>query len=367
MDTGGLLNSDWATPNDDKLALLKRLPATSVASLLGETPPGPEPPPPPPIPPKPPPPPHLSTALMARFLKPPPPPPSLSPPPPPHPLPPPHTAEAAPKPTQTSTQILGSANIPGYGEDVKGSGTTPTVAFMTLVAAATALLILLWVNPHIRATAVAMFVRVWHGAPLRPARVADDTRARPKKRLVSPLGGYEEEERFALNPEERVAPALERRKAAGASTPQAQEQSQELASQAEAPNGRKQPAAIHADVERRRPRALRAGAAVSNGRPLDEIASLPATSGLFPGQRVRIHSLNGAPHHNGKTGILIDEQSAYGDGTVRWKVCLSSGEKLSLRPGCLEVLGEEMEAMVAALEHAGEHEKAAVLRGNLAR
>ena len=30
VDTGGLLKNDWATPNDGKVALLKRLPATSV-------------------------------------------------------------------------------------------------------------------------------------------------------------------------------------------------------------------------------------------------------------------------------------------------------------------------------------------------
>ncbi len=44
-------------------------------------------------------------------------------------------------------------------------------------------------------------------------------------------------------------------------------------------------------------------------------------------------------------------------------MCLSSGDKLSLRVESIELLGPGLEAMAAALEHAGEHEKAAVLRG----
>ena len=79
---------------------------------------------------------------------------------------------------------------------------------------------------------------------------------------------------------------------------------------------------------------------------------------------MRVHGLQSAPHHNGKAGILI-EQADLGDETVRWNVCLAGGEKLALREGNLEVLGAGMEAMVAALEHAGEHEKAAVLKGTL--
>ena len=85
---------------------------------------------------------------------------------------------------------------------------------------------------------------------------------------------------------------------------------------------------------------------------------------LAAGQRVRIRGLKTAAHHNGKTGILI-EQVVVVDGTVRWNVCLSSGDKLSLRPDSVELLGPGLEAMAAALQHAGEHEKAAVLLGTL--
>ena len=383
VDTGGLLKSDWATPNDGKLALLKRLPATSVASLIGETPPGPEPPPPPPHPPHPPPPPHLSKALMARFLKPPPSPPPPSPPPPPWFPTEVHTQtpktllhKSTPKSTAAS-EILGSSNLARSGGDVGGSG-TPTVAFMTLVAAATALLILLWVNPHMRSAVVAILSRVWHRAPLKLAGGADDARARPKK----PLGGYgkvgEEEERFALNPGEAVDPVSERCKARGSPTSQpkcaapssAQEQSQELSSLPEAPKKerKKRPPAAKADAERKRPPAPDVDAAASDGRVLGKLlgeSTSLAARGLSAGQRVRIHSLKGAAHHNGKTGILIEQSTL--DGIVRWNVCLSSSDKLSLRPSCLEVLGEEMEAMATALEHAGEHEKAAVLRVSLTR
>ena len=384
VDTGGLLKSDWATPNDGKLALLKRLPATSVASLIGETPPGPEPPPPPPHPPHPPPPPHLSKALMARFLKPPPSPPPPSPPPPPWFPTEVHTQtpktllhDVAKTSTKSTAAILGSSNLARSSGDVGGSG-TPTVAFMTLVAAATALLILLWVNPHMRSAVVAILSRVWYRAPLKLAGGADDARARPMK----PLGGYgkvgEEEERFALNPGEAVDPVSERCKARGGPTSQpkcaapssAQEQSQELSSLPEAPKKerKKRPPAAKADAERKRPPAPDADAAASDGRLLGKLlgeSTSLAARGLSAGQRVRIHSLKGAAHHNGKTGILIEQSTL--DGIVRWNVCLSSGDKLSLRPSCLEVLGEEMEAMATALEHAGEHEKAAVLRVSLTR
>ena len=326
---------------------------------------------------------------MARFLKPPPSPPRPSPPPPPWfptevrtetPQPLSHNA-VKPKSTAAS-EILGSSNLARSGRDAEGRG-TPTVAFMTLVAAATALLILLWVNPHMRSAAVALLSRAWHRAPLKLAGGADDARARPKK----PLGGYgkvvEEEERFALNPGECVDTAPERCKTRGGATSQqrtaaavsAQERSQELCSVPEAPKERKQkrqPAA-KADAERRRLPAPDADASGTDpdanapgteGKPLDERTSL-ATRGLSPGQRVRIHSLKGAAHHNGKTGILIEQSSL--NGIVRWNVRLDSGEKLSLRPSCLEVVGDEIVAMVTALEHAGEHEKAAVLRVSLAR
>jgi hypothetical protein len=322
---------------------------------------------------------------MARFLKPPPSPQWPSPPPPPwfptevHTQAPKTLLHNAVKPKSTAaSEILGSSNLARSGGNAGGSG-TPTVAFMTLVAAATALLILLWVNPHMRSAVVTILSRVWHRAPLKLTGGADDARARPKK----PLGGYgkvgEEEERFALNPGERVDSASERCKARGGPTSQqriaaaasAQEQSQELSSVPEAPKERKpkrQPAA-KADAEGKRPPAPDADAPAATdgkvlGKLLGESTSL-ATRKLSPGQRVRIHSLKGAAHHNGKTGILIEQSTL--DGIVRWNVCLSSGDKLSLRPSCLEVLGEEMEAMATALEHAGEHDKAAVLRVSLTR
>ena len=163
---------------------------------------------------------------MARFLKPPPSPPRPSPPPPPwfptevRTQTPKTLLHSAAKPKSTgASEILGSSNLARSGRDVEGRG-TPTVAFMTLVAAATALLILLWVNPHMRSAVVAILSRVWHRAPLKLAGGADDARARPKK----PLGGYgkvgEEEERFALNPGECVDTAPERCKTRGGATSQ---------------------------------------------------------------------------------------------------------------------------------------------------
>ena len=50
---------------------------------------------------------------------------------------------------------------------------------------------------------------------------------------------------------------------------------------------------------------------------------------------------------------------------VRWNVCLANGDKLSLKEDNLEVLEMGLDAMVAALEQAGEHDKAAVLRSTL--
>ena len=81
--------------------------------------------------------------------------------------------------------------------------------------------------------------------------------------------------------------------------------------------------------------------------------------------QVRVVGLQGAKQHNGKDGVLIS--LGVKDGVRRWNLRLLTGELLALKPDNLEVCGKapSMQAMVAALERAGEHEKAAMLRSVL--
>ena len=384
VDTGGLLRKDWATPEEGKLALLKKLPASSVASLIGEAPPSPDPPPPPPRPPGPPPPPHLSAALMARFLKSPPPPRRPSPPPPPwfptsgHKHKPAtgsgdggavaaaSTAGAVPT-TQLSSshtaapEILGSRNVIRADASSRGSGSGetdghPSVMLMTLVAAVAVALLLMIFNPQVRASTIGVLLQPLQGA--RPERaVEQEVRAKPRAAAYGKLGKDEEqapvrdededEEKEEEEEEEEPVAAPTRpkksraRKGSDASRPTRQS--------APAPIAPTQPAADEAPVSC-------GDDAITNG----------GVASLAPGQRVRIHGLKAAAQHNGKTGIVI-EQTETGDGAVRWNVCLAGGEKLALREANIEQLGAGIDAMVAALEQAGEHEKAALLRASLSK
>mgnify|MGYP002260774494 CR=1 FL=1 len=68
-DTGGVLQNGWATPAASELALLSRLPPTSIVSALGSLSP-PSPPDPPPLP-VPAPPPDARLAGAAVFMPPP--------------------------------------------------------------------------------------------------------------------------------------------------------------------------------------------------------------------------------------------------------------------------------------------------------
>ena len=82
--------------------------------------------------------------------------------------------------------------------------------------------------------------------------------------------------------------------------------------------------------------------------------------------QVRVAGLQNAREHNGKDGILISP--VVKKGVKRWNLRLLSGELLALKPENLQMCGSgapPVEAMVKALERAGEHEKAAMLRAVL--
>ena len=82
--------------------------------------------------------------------------------------------------------------------------------------------------------------------------------------------------------------------------------------------------------------------------------------------QVRVSGLQNARQHNGKEGVLIS--SVVKDGVKRWNLRLLTGELLALKAGNLEVSGgraPSMQAMIEALERAGEHDKAAMLRAVL--
>ena len=69
--------------------------------------------------------------------------------------------------------------------------------------------------------------------------------------------------------------------------------------------------------------------------------------------------------HCAQYGFVIERSSAADGHNVRWNVCLADGHKLSLKEDNLELLELGMDAMVAALEEAGEHDKAVVLRSTI--
>jgi ribosomal protein L12E/L44/L45/RPP1/RPP2 len=219
-------------------------------------------------------------------------------------------------------------------------------------------LLLMIFNPQVRASTIGVLLQPLQGA--RPERaVEQEVRAKPRAAAYGKLGKDEEqapvrdededeekEEEEEVEEEEAVAaptrPKKSRaRKGSDASRPTRQS--------APAPIAPTQPAADDAPV--------------SGG---DDATANGGAASLAPGQRVRVHGLKAAPQHNGKTGIVI-EQTESGDGAVRWNVCLAGGEKLALRETNIEQLGAGIDAMVAALEQAGEHEKAALLRASLSK
>ena len=81
--------------------------------------------------------------------------------------------------------------------------------------------------------------------------------------------------------------------------------------------------------------------------------------------KVKVTGLRNAKEHNGKDGVLISP--VVKDGVKRWNLRLLTGELLALKAENLEREGggPSMKAMVQALERAGEHEKAAMLRSVL--
>ena len=83
--------------------------------------------------------------------------------------------------------------------------------------------------------------------------------------------------------------------------------------------------------------------------------------------QVRVTGLQKAREHNGKEGVLIS--SVVKDGVKRWNLRLLSGELLALKAENLEVSSghraPSMQAMIEALERAGEHDKASMLRAVL--
>jgi hypothetical protein len=89
------------------------------------------------------------------------------------------------------------------------------------------------------------------------------------------------------------------------------------------------------------------------------------TPAFTPGMQVRVHGLQGAREHNGKEGVLIAPVATQANG-IRWNLRLLTGELLALKPENLQRCGgraaPSILAMVEALERAGEHEKADMLR-----
>ena len=356
-DTGGLLHRDWRSEENAKLALIKKMSGTKVATIIGEEPPSPSPPtPPPPLLP-PPPSPLVSSALLELFKQSPPPPlanvqPSPPPPPPRH-----SGRDSVPhwqqqqqrQPTleqrehSTAPIVLGAATLvappsPAMKEagtfDVSASTATmwvliPIVAFMVL--------------RQLKGSSVS-----GSGSTVLPPNVSKAAlRAVRPRQAKSP-----EYNRVALEPNRDDVERGER--AARSSKPRKER----------APKER---------VEPEEPVVtLPAEAEVSPVEEPDDPSPVsPRTRGLDadehlrPGMQVRIVGLQNAREHNGKGGVLI-APVATPSGT-RWNLRLESGELLALKPTNLETSGvsPSMQKMIEALERAGELDKAAMLRSVL--
>lgn len=371
-DTGGLLRHDWRTPEAAKLELLKRMPATSVIAIIGEDPPSPLPPTIPPPPPPPPPSPLFSDSLMEMFQ-------TKPPPPRPPPRRPPAFAAQRPYSSSVSSKyhtqklpqqhvapiILGGAQLKlGSGssapKEQDGAHSTPTVSSTSVTHMIVAFLVPFGLvavatryNPKLRER-----LPFGSGRKLHPALHAVPSAAlssvRPRQPGPGPVydrvaaaepSSYDEEEH--TRSKERASIAMPKPKPASKPAPKPKLKQQEAH---EAPS-------------------IDAGSGALEVTDQDH-PGLVVTSDkvLTPGMQVRIHSLQGAREHNGKEGVLIAPVATQSSGT-RWNLRLLTGELLALKPENLRPCGgraaPSMHDMVAALERAGEYEKADMLRAVL--
>ena len=99
--------------------------------------------------------------------------------------------------------------------------------------------------------------------------------------------------------------------------------------------------------------------------PVNEVSG-KKQSIFSPGMQVRVVDLVNAPQHNGNEAVLIApmRSSERGD---RWNLRMLSGELLALKPENLQPskAAPSVSKMIEALERAGEHDKAALLRSVL--
>ena len=98
---------------------------------------------------------------------------------------------------------------------------------------------------------------------------------------------------------------------------------------------------------------------------LNEVSRLhtqPAALAISPGMKVKIHGLKSAHHHNGKDGVVIGQHEDRTTG--RYKVRTQTGEILLLKGANLQASTgrPDLQSMINALERAGEHDKAVLLR-----
>ena len=355
-DTGGLLHRDWRSEERDKLRLIRRMTGTPVASIIRDEPPSPEPPKPPPPPsPLPPgqPPPMFSDSLLDLFVETPPP-----PPPPPrrrapssyHSAPSYHSAthlsttgRVPPPPMKAiilggSSLVIGSgASSPQETQQAKKSNsvfsTTAWIGFAVVVGMLT----------------VALRRGKLSGAQRKPV-VVPSVRPRPRARPSSPVYDQVAVEDKAADCEDAPRPRSAPRHERAAPRPA------QRTSKARVQN--------EPDEEAPRPRAQSRSATASSGRQSSARAAAEPPE-FTPGMKVRVRGLRSASHYNGKEGVLIS--SSVKDNVKRWNLRLLSGDLLALKPENMEAFEKapSMQAMIRALERAGEHDKAAMLRAVL--
>lgn len=356
LDTGGLLRQDWRSEEHEKLGLIRRMRGTRVVTIIGEEPPSPEPPrPPPPPPPTLPPPLFSDTLLQLLKEKPPPPPPRSrrSAPPPDSML---HRYTSPPSPK--AIILGGSSLVVGASEPKpKPVSVSSNSSFVSTTIVLACVVI------------VGLVVALLRWRSLGDAKRRALRAVRPKHRA-----------RVAAEPSyDRVAAEVE---AAESSEDAGSERATRQAAREATPDRR------HAGKRSARDcgltqSSLRRVSCESSGGPQDKPADealapstdiprevVPAREGcirepdaaLAPGMQVRVIGLRRAQEHNSKEGVLIS--LGVKDNVRRWNLRLQTGELLALKPENLEVCGKapSMQAMVLALERAGEYDKAALLR-----
>ena len=397
-DTGGLLRHDWRGEETSKLALIARMQGTRVTSIIGEEAPLPDPPRPPPSPSPTSPPPLISSGLLDLFTDSPPPPPRvfMRPPPPPYLARQSDRVVSGPKPVILGAPVIHNAPARNYGQPAGDGGASDATAATNVILVILLPLVLvtavLRYNPGLAAHArerlgmPPSIQRVVRAGRKVPAGVALGTvRPRPRGSTYDPVAIEPQltdpEDAETGEPQPPTAPSARPSRCGHTAPSAAREPSPSQSESKPRRSSTSSPAAQHFEAsdpdgeqcgERlkgtaptRQGKSRQSAAAQEVDSPQQAAPQTGGSAPYTPGMQVRIMGLKNAREHNGKEGVLISPIET--PAGKRWNLRLLSGDLLAIKEGNMQVSGiaPSIQAMVAALERAGEHDKAAMLRSVL--